>query len=233
MWRRIITNSDLTLCVFVMVIGLWLVKGLHKESSDEAVVMATLAGALFGGAAVLLGNWINRLNDRQRAEQEEDRAAVDLERRRIRLTRLIVAEMVNVAAGFIDAHRIVRAALTQVESTGAPVPLDMRAYLPREMPFTDGLREDLWLLEPPAIDALVTLRSNLAVTRMQMEEVTALEGGAWRLNIASLMNGLRHTTDVLAQCFDHIAPTRQLELPDRPPELAATILRRLARGERN
>lgn len=37
---------------------------------DQAAA-AGLAGALFGGAALLLGNWINRANDRFKAAQEQ------------------------------------------------------------------------------------------------------------------------------------------------------------------
>jgi hypothetical protein len=33
----------------------------------DAAAVSTLAGALFGGAAVLLGNWISRSNEWQRA----------------------------------------------------------------------------------------------------------------------------------------------------------------------
>jgi hypothetical protein len=60
-----------------------------------------LAGALFGGAAVLLGNWINRIN-------EWKRAAEAVMERQARLTALITAELVDVAASLIAADKVIR-----------------------------------------------------------------------------------------------------------------------------
>jgi hypothetical protein len=216
-WRYIVENIDVGLCAVLIVSALWLLKGLSTEKSDEAIVMATLAGALFGGAAVLLGNWIGRFNERLRA-------AEDLEHRKDRLKALITGELVNVAAGLIGADEILEVARETLESTGGTLSPDLTQYLPRDMPFTFGLGVELCVFEQPVIDAIVTLRSNLAVTRESMEEISNREGGAWRLQIVQVLNGLRFTMGIAAQCFERIAPTRQLRRGDKS-ELFSDVLR--------
>jgi hypothetical protein len=183
--------------------------------------MATLAGALFGAGAVLLGNWINRLNDRQRTVQE-------LTDRRAQLKALISAELVDQAAGLIGAHEFIQAAL---EAEGGRLSLDLRRYWPRDMAFTDRLGSEILVLEQPAISALASLRSNLAVSRLHMEEIAGTEGGAWGIHVAGVLRGIKHTIGVLAEAFQYIAPDSRLALQDHPPELATDILSRLAQTE--
>ena len=60
--RRLI---DLVLFVLLMAGALWLM--YWQNNRLDAAAVSTLAGALFGGAAVVLGNWINRSNEWQRA----------------------------------------------------------------------------------------------------------------------------------------------------------------------
>lgn len=179
-------------------------------------------GALFGGAAVLGGNWINRRNERQRASE-------DLERRRSALKTLIAAELAIAAVGHIGARDLIDAAL-ESKQAGGPVgdTLDMRPYTPRDMPFTDNLGVELLALEQPAIDALAMLRSNLAITRMRMEAITEGRERFGLLQIMALANAIRFDLGILADAFAHISPTRTLALPDQPAELATTLLRRLA-----
>ena len=49
--------------------------------------------------------------------------------------------------------------------------------------------------------------------------------GAWRMDIIRLANGLRHTMNVAAECFERIAPTRKICRDDQPPELFSEVLR--------
>jgi hypothetical protein len=194
-WRSLVENVDVVLCALLVAAALWLLKGLSHEKPEEAIVMATLAGALFGAAAILLGNWIGRLNERMKN-------AEDLEHRRDRLKALITAELVNVAACLLGADEIIDAARVTLESTSGTLSPDLKLYLPRDMPFTFGLGVELCIFEQPVIDALVTLRSNLAITREGMEEISSRDGGAWRMDIIRLANGLRNTMNVAAECFE-------------------------------
>jgi len=102
---------------------------------------------------------------------------------------------------------------------------EQTSYMPRDMPFTFGLGVELCIFEQPVIDAIVTLRSNLAITRESMEDVSNREGGAWRLQIVRLLNGLRFTMDIAAECFEHLAPARELKRDGKEPELFSKVLR--------
>lgn len=222
MSRRIVGNSDLTLAALLVIIGLGLM-GWQFQKLD-ATAVATLVGALFGGAALLFGNWISRRKERQWA-------AGAVEQRRTMVKTLIAAELVNVAAGLIDAKRIVDAALTTLRSgSNVDDQLDMSSYYPRDMPLTDRLGVELLILDQPAIDSLATLRSNLAVSRMSMEEVSRrARFGLPR--VTALSNGLGHDMRVLADAFEHIAPMRRLMLPDQQAELATVLLMRMSTSE--
>lgn len=218
-WYLIIDNNiDLALASLLVICGLMLMAWQYQKPGAAAV--ATLVGALFGGVALLLGNWINRNHERRQATE-----ALDL--RRVKLKTLITTELVNVAAGLIDTKYRVDAALTTLNVGGyVDKLLDMTSYYPRDMPLTDRFSVELLIFEQPEIDLLATLRSNLMVTRMSMEEVT--RGVLFGLpRITRLSRELGHSMNVLADTFEHIAPRRQLTLPDRQAELATVILRRM------
>lgn len=217
-WRKVSANSDVFLCVFLLAVALWLLRGLTTEKPDEAIIMATLAGALFGGAAILLGNWIARFNERLKA-------AEDLAQRQDRVKALITGELVNVAAGLIGADELIDAARGTLQSTGGTLSPDLTLHLPRDMPFTFGLGVELCILDRPSIDAIVALRSNLAITRQSMQDVSMLQSGAWGLQIDQLLNGLRFTTGIAAEYFERIAPTRKMQRDGKSPELFSAVLR--------
>ena len=217
--NRVMTYVDLLLFVLLIVAG-WYVVACRPWGVDQAAA-AGLAGALFGGAALLLGNWINRANDRFKAAQEQ---AGQIEKLKI----LIAAELVDVACGLMSAKQLVDAAIISLRA-GGPVSetLDMSLYRPRLMPFTDSLGPKLLALEKGAIDAITTLRSNLAVTRQSMDEVTA--GARFGLlKATSLSDGLGHDMTILAEVFTHIAPTRKLLPLGAKPELVTEVLNRAA-----
>jgi len=219
-WRGALRNGDLALCAFLVVTVLYLLSRLAKEKPDQAIVGATIVGALLGGAAILLGTWIARYNDRVKA-------AEDLKLRRTQLKMLITPELVNVAAGLIGADEFVSAAYATQETQGGPIALDLTLFLPRDMPFTFGLGFELCILDSSELDALVTLRSNLAVTRDAMTDIMAQEAGVWRFGVEGLMNNLRHAIGIAAECFERIAPDRRALFPGKPRrgELFSSVLR--------
>ncbi|HTR24385.1 MAG TPA: hypothetical protein VMI10_10400 [Terriglobales bacterium] len=226
-WQRSFgENGDLVLVVVLVAFGFWLLTG-HSEilglnPKPDAAAVATLVGALFGGAAILLGNWINRYNERKRA-------ASDLRQRRTKLKALIAAELVDVFAGLIGTKELLDAALSTLNAGGhVDDQLDMTWIMPRNMPFTERLGVELLTLEQPAIDALVTLRSNLAITRKDMVAVTEGRERFGLLRITALSRGVAHGMAVLAKAFELIAPDRKLALQGQPPELAIAILNRMA-----
>jgi hypothetical protein len=217
---RLFTDKFLVLFGVLIAVGWYILAylpcGIGKEQA------AGLAGALFGGAALLLGNWINRLNDRAKTNQEQ---TVQVKK----LKALIAAELVNVAVDLMSAKQFVDAALITQHAGGlVPDSLDMSQYQLRQMSFTDGLGTHLLALEQDAIDAIVTLRSDLAITQKCMSEVTA--GARFGLMTAtSLSNGLGNNMLILREVFSHIEPIRKLHLPNAEPELVTAILTRLAK----
>jgi hypothetical protein len=220
MWQRIVGGCDLVLAALIAVGGLGLM--LYLNQKLDAAAVAALAGALFGGAAVLVGNWINRRDTVQRV-------SADLVRRRASLKTMIGAELVNVVAGHMGAKDILDAAIISMRAGGhVGDRLDMARYMPREMPFTDGLGVEILALDQQAIDALATLRSNLAITRMSMAAITDGRERFGLLQCTALGDAIRQDMAILATTFACIAPTRQLALPGEPAEPATEILRRLA-----
>jgi hypothetical protein len=217
--RFVMNHIDWVLFVVLTGFGLYVVA--CRPWGFDPGAAAGLAGALFGGAALLLGNWINRANERFKAEQEQ---AGQVEK----LKTLIAAELVDVACGLMDAKRLVDAAILSRRAGGSVADtLDMSPYRPRQMPFTDGLGTKLLAVEKEAIDAIATLRSNLAVTRQSMDEITA--GTRFGLlKATSLSNGLGHDMTILAKAFSHIAPNRKLHLQNAEAELVTEILKREA-----
>ena len=205
----------------VLIASGWYVVAFRPWGVDAAAA-AGLAGALFGGSALLLGNWINRANDKFKAAQE-------LTGQVEKIKALIATELVDVACGLMSAKELVDAAIISLRESG-PISetLDMSPYRPRLMPFTDSLGTKLLALEKIAIDAIVTLRSNLAVTRQSMDEVTA--GARFGLlKATSLSNSLGHDMTILVEVFTHIAPNRKLQLADAEPDLVTVILSNAAK----
>jgi hypothetical protein len=215
MWR-LIGFTDILIVILLLLIGALL---MHWQNMKSAEAIATLVGALFGGAALLLGNWIKRWNERRKA-------CKDLEERVSKLTAMIAAELVNVACGLIDAKEMMDAAVTTAKAGGSlPNNEDLTLYAPRLMPFTDNLGSELLILEQRGIDVLATLRSNLAITRISMDKARRSFG---LLKAMQLGNVIRQDMKILSEAFEHFAPEHKFALGEKDPEFATAILRRLS-----
>jgi hypothetical protein len=207
----------------LVALGLWI--AARRPFGLEPAPSGSLAGALFSGAAVLLANAINRASQRAQAVQER-------EERLRKLRRLITAELRNVAGGLLDAKRLLDAAIISLRAGAAALQApDMRAYWPRALSLTTDLVTELLLLDESTIDALVTLQSNLAVTRVMMDEISGER--FWYLKAEQLSSGIAHDLGVLATTFERIAPTAMLRLPGQDPAPAAEVLRRAAQPPRD
>jgi hypothetical protein len=129
--RSIVENGDLGLCIVLVVFGSWLLRCpneiLGQSTKLDGAAVATLVGALFGGAAILLGNWINRYNERRRA-------VTNLEQRRANLKAFIAAELVDVFAGLLGTKELLDAALRTLNAGGhVGEELDMTWIMPRSI----------------------------------------------------------------------------------------------------
>jgi hypothetical protein len=215
MWR-LIGFTDILIVILLLLIGALL---MHWQNMKSAEAIATLVGALLGGAALLLGNWINRWNERRKT-------CKDLEERVSKLKAMIAAELVNVACGLIDAKEMMDAAVRTVKAGGGlPNNADLTLYAPRLMPFTDNLGSELLILEQRGIDVLATLRSNLATTRISIDKARRSFG---LLKARQLGNVIRQDMKILSEAFEHFAPERKFALEEKNPEFATAILRRLS-----
>jgi hypothetical protein len=222
MQRPMVKYTDLAFSVALVVAGL-----ISLHCVKDAAAAAGLAGALFGGAAVLFGNWINRMFESRRAFE-------DLRQRRSSLRKLIAAELVTTAVGYINTKRELAISLSpdasHVSGGFAPVLGAVGQHLPRGLPVIGNLGTELLILEESTIDALITFQGCLAMTRMNVDQ--AIERGPLvsRLMGMGIDPLISHDMGLLAECFEHMAPTRELQMPDKQPELASELLRRVAAG---
>ena len=144
---------------------------------------------------------------------------------------LIRAELVDVACGVMSANELMDAALISCKAGGdVEISPDMRLYRPRTMSFTDCLGVELLVLEKPAIEALTTLRSNLTMTRLTMDQI-GIGTSFGYLKATWLSNQLKGDMIVLSATFGHIAPDCMLKLPGKEPELATEIMNKAAKME--
>jgi hypothetical protein len=215
---------DFALFIMLVAAGFWVMSA--RPFALDVAAGASLAGALFGAAAILLANWISRAND-------QHKAAMNRQQQGAKLTTLIAAEMVDVTAGLLESKQLMDAAIKAIRAGGtAGGQIDLSQFMPRGMPLTESLGTELLLLEGPAVDALATLRSNLAQTRKTMEgyaTVVKATNGISMTIATALSNALGHDMTILAEVFMHIAPTRQLRLPGEDgPRLASDILKQAA-----
>ena len=64
---KVMNHIDLVLFAALVAFGWYVLACRPWGIGHDQAAAAGLAGALFGGAALLLGNWINRANDRFKA----------------------------------------------------------------------------------------------------------------------------------------------------------------------
>jgi hypothetical protein len=179
----------------------------------DATSAASLAGALFGAAAVMLGNLLNRCSELK-----------ERKKRIKKIKTMITAELVNVTCSVIQAKEIIDKGMpTSTDSSFNLHGLDMRQYQPRPMPFTDDLGINLVELDNRTIDALVTLRSNLLITQEMMISI----GNHASLSDAQLVSQLlKQNCNDLIKIFQCIAPDHTLTFSGQQPESVIEILKR-------
>lgn len=211
---------DLILFLLLTAFGTWVI--VNRPWTLDPASAAALSGAVYGGAALLLGNWINRVSEWRRITAE---AAQRIEK----LKALIAAELVDVAIGLMAAKQLMDAVITSLNAGGTVSPtLDMKRYRPRLMSLTDSLGSELLMLDAETIDALATLRTNLAISRRTMGETT-LNANFSLLKAIELSNAVGHDMSVLSHSIQLIAPNRKLQFPGKEPELLSAILARTSR----
>lgn len=180
-----------------------------------------LGGSLIGAGVGLVGHWFNRLYQRLAKDREDP-----TEIRKIKA--LVTAELVNVSFGLIGAERILAGQVKAIYA-GASVGNDVSGLLPRPTPRTSAMSGELLLLTEREIDVLATLESNLALTRLAVDEVAIGLSTMSLFTTQRILGHVRGDMGLLRQAFECFAPERKFQLEDGKPELATEILGRISK----
>jgi hypothetical protein len=202
--RRAFVSPDFLLFLALTFAALGIM--LWQHDNIEAEAASTLAGAIFGGAALLLGNWLNRFGE---ATRERDSLAT----RRQQLEAVIRAELRTVAIGLLTAKdHFLDLSRSAPQQPGRTVKTAMAALLaPTDLPLTMGLGSELLILDAAALDSLITLqgalsnfRGFIATAGEASEDVSASILESWAAITRSILGG------PLLNCFKLIAPQERL-----------------------
>jgi hypothetical protein len=171
---------------------------LGKCFSLQGEITGALAGALIGGAGVILGGSLEAAERRRAAARDEEIL-------RSKLKTLIAAELVSVALGYVTAHRFISGSLDALQH-GAPAEptTDLSEYGPTPLSWATALLSESLVLSERQLDILVTLGTNMAMTRLALREVGT---GARPFNMLSaqrLKDGITHDMDILAQASKNL-----------------------------
>ena len=112
---------------------------------------------------------------------------------------------------------------------GASVGNEVSGLSPRPTPRISGMSSELLLLTEREIDVLTTLESNLALTRLAVDEIATGLSIMSLLTAQRILGHARGDMDLLRQAFECFAPERKFQLEDGKPELATEILGRISK----
>ena len=206
------------LSYYVLTIGLL---HLNKEQSAAA------AGALFSGAALLFGNWINRWSTARRASEEAARIqdaklqeAINIQEERLEKLKLMLAgEFQMLSLSLTDALVILDAAVTTKRTGGYLSATDWTRYLPPlAVLIIDSSNFELSALDHESLAALMGLRQNLWVTRREFNDLS-MQSDPHVTSVWKVQQGVRHTMKSLTDAIHKIYPDFRSNLPDSPNTL--------------
>ncbi len=189
--------------------------------TDNAVLSGSLGGALIGAAGAMLALLIMDWRQQAAAEQARQQRQGNAEKL------IITAELVNVAMGMITTKKTMDIAIgTAEQGVILPDEQNFERDMPRNMPLTDALAAELLILTADALDALVTLKSNIERTGEGLREISSGRRSFGLLAARQISTSLAHDMIILAECFDHLAPTRKFKMhKDSEPRMASAVLR--------
>jgi hypothetical protein len=208
-------------CVALAVIHWPYITG--DTSSSAPTTAATLAGALFGAAAIFAGAQINEAT-RQRiavAQLQEQRARV-----RSALSNEFVRVSINMLQNATQLLLMRRSFLTQPSSLHFT---DFDKFRPLPTPAFRALRIDILCLPEDEIDALCTFEGGLDATRRVIDEA-ALQAktGGGALVIDRLLQNVAHDLETGAEVARKMWPSRKVQPPREPAYVLADGLKKQA-----
>lgn len=217
-WFRAI---NWVIAFLLFVVGLVVIRCPNLIGSKEAA--ATLAGALFGAAALFVGAEISKLDQRARAKE-------DFEEKRRRIRVALTAELVGICVKHIESAKFFReSAKLLSEGTGSSRNIDFDRYLPPEPFVYQALLTQITSLTEAEIDALATFYGNLDRTRKLLLECKNSGVVLRLLNAEMLAGSFEHDCSTADNVVTLLAPTRKIQKEGEQPILLAELLRNTAR----
>ena len=216
MLRRAGALTNLGLFVVLVCAASWLM--WWQNNRLDAGAVATLVGALFGAAALLLGNLINSVDERARAREV-------LEARRAKVKTLISTELINVAVDLFNVKDSLDARMQQAAQGVLITALRVDVGLPRGIPLSVALGAELLILQQAELDSLITLQANLEVTRQELQKASNQIAALTQTRVQGLIAGAKEDMELLAECFEAIAPQREMRLETKGQKRTSVLLR--------
>lgn len=183
---------------------------------------ATLAGALFGAAALFAGAEISAWN-----RKVEEKKKLAQERRRVRAA--LAPEFVRICANEIDATGRLLRLFSTSHSSQRVDSMDPERFIPIPSPVFEKLTEEVLCLEEAEIDALFVFYGGLARTRNAIREGAVRYSGVLNLLFAQEMLGhMQHDLETAATVAQYVWPSRVIQMPGEEAESLTDRLRRQA-----
>lgn len=181
---------------------------------------ASLAGALFGAAAIFAGTEITKQD--QRAREKSDL----LEKQR-RLRAALMVELVRISVNHMESAKLFDlAARERSQGQSSPTIPDLTHYLPEEPFVYQALLTQVPLLPEAEIDALATFYGNLGLTRKAIHE----NNGLGLLRARELANSCALDCEQAANVVALFAPERKIFRPgEHRPVILVEALRDIAK----
>jgi hypothetical protein len=160
-------------------------------TASAPTTAATLAGALFGAAALFAGAQINEISRRRDAE-------VELQNERGRVRAMLDNEFIRVCVNLMQyAHELSKSLNYegQIAGFGEPLP----------NPIFESVRSELLCLPEAEIDVLCTFYSGLDATRREIRD----ESRAF--NVYRILGHVHHDLKTAEEAARKIWPTRKIQ----------------------
>jgi hypothetical protein len=211
---------NITIAVALVAVGLAAIRLSDSIGSVEGA--ASLAGALFGAAALFIGAEITKADQRART-------TVDLNESRARIRTALMGELVTFWVNHMESARFFRGAAKALGKGHQMGQIDFERYIPPETPIYDALLAQMTLLLEAEVDALATFHTGVGRTRRALQELTGVEHFGL-LKAEALARQFEHDCEIGAKVASLLAPTRKIQRPGEEPRLLSEVLRQVAEG---
>ena len=211
--------ANWTVAAILIVLGIAAIRWSELFGSTEGA--ASLAGALFGAAAVFVGAEISRIDKRANEKRE-------LEARQHRLRTALTAELVGICVNHMESAKLFRSAVQAIANGTHVGTIDLDRYMPPEAPIYRALLNEITALAEKEIDALTTFYSGVAVTQRTIRELQRAGGPLTLFNAENLAGSFEHGCAVGATLFSRLAPDRKIQMPGAEPILMSSALQQAA-----